>query len=128
MDSSFVNQVGHAIVPMFVSWAKGSASGSATHLTGMAVKLCPETNISCGHVGVRSCSSYASRELGGEVIGGCSGGRRDLDHPVIRFAPRRGVAQLDFADALDDGLPEAAEHDEWARLHHAFVQHFPHDS
>src|SRR2546425_4856249 len=71
------------------------------------------------------CSAYASTELGGKVIGGGSGGRRDLDHPVVRFAPRRGMAQLDFADALNDRPPEVAEHDEWARLHHAFVKLFP---
>src|SRR5271169_6294799 len=43
------------------------------------------------------------------------------------FAPARGVAQLNFADALDDRLPEISKHDERPLAHRALVQHFPDD-
>jgi len=51
----------------------------------------------------------------------------NVNEAVGGFAPFGGVADFDFADALDDGLPEIAESDEGLVAHHALVDHFPDD-
>ena len=50
-----------------------------------------------------------------------------MDQAAVRFAPRSVVREFDFANALDDRLPEISEDGERLRLEHRFVQHFPND-
>ncbi len=51
--------------------------------------------------------------------------RSNMHQSTIRFAPRCWVAQLDFAHAVEDGLPEVAEYREGFGWRNFFVQHFP---
>jgi len=76
----------------------------------------------------------ALQKVGGEEGGGVSGGGGEVDEAGVGFAPGRGVdfggrerGGFDFADAVEDGLPEVAEDDEWFCGHDALVEHFPDD-
>jgi len=70
----------------------------------------------------------------GEVADGVSGGGGEVDEAGVCFAPGRGVdfggrerGGFDFADAVEDGLPEVAEDDEGSCGHDALVEHLPDD-
>ena len=66
-------------------------------------------------------------EFRSEVVSGSDGLVGNVNEALGGFAPLGGVADFDFADAFDDGLPEVAEGHEGLVAHHAFVDHFPND-
>src|SRR5215470_3954504 len=66
-------------------------------------------------------------EVSGEKLGGFGRGLRVMNQVAVLFAPFGGVAALDFADALDDGLPKVAEDGEGLWRHRALIEHFPHN-
>ena len=63
----------------------------------------------------------------GQKLRGLRGSGRLVHQRIARLAPARRVAALDFAHAIQNRLPEIAEHDERALLHRFLVQHFPND-
>src|SRR5882724_9356628 len=60
-----------------------------------------------------------------EELRGIGGSGRLMYERIVQFAPAGCVPAFDFADTLQNRLPEIAQHDEWTTLHRFLIQHFP---